>query len=95
MSFAKSLIDTHISSNQNTIEFEITEENKKQVLPLFKEFKQLGLYPEIEERNEFSFLVVNISSVSNKNSNVIDISLSQKNKKNQLIEVDFVSKKRK
>lgn len=94
MSFAKSLIDTHVSSNQNMIEFEITEENKKQVLPLFKEFKQLGLSPEIEERNNFSFLVVNISSYSKKQSNVIDVSLSKK-KQNQLIEVDFVSKKRK
>jgi len=92
MSFAKFLIDTHVFSNQNTIEFEITEENKKQIIPFFQEFKELGLSPEIEERNDLFFLVVNISSFSKKKSNVIDINFSQKN---QLIEVDFIGKKRK
>ena len=92
MKLAQSLIDTHSGSGQ--IEVEITLDNQKQIVPLFKEFKLLGFSPKLEERKNSSFLVVSVSDCKRVVNNVISINIAeQKNAK--VIEVDFVNRKRK
>lgn len=80
MSRARSLVEQHLSNNQNMVEFQINEYNKKEVMPLFNEFKQMGLSPELEERNSEHYLVVNISKVKKENNNVLIMDLSRKEK---------------
>lgn len=94
MSFAKSLIETHMASDQSVVEFEITQENTSEIMPLFREFKQLNLSPVLEERSSGTYLVVDISSYKKKMRNVVSLNIS-KHKKAEVIEIDFINKKRK
>lgn len=89
MNQAEKILKDHLKANLGEIEILITESNRKEILPLYRDYTKMGFSPNvIEKRGEF-YLVADVSSQLK--SNVVDISLGRK--RARVIEVDFESKK--
>jgi hypothetical protein len=89
MQKAEEILNKHIDAHLKEIEILITDGNRRDILPLYRDYHKMGFSPNVEERNGQHYLVANISSAQK--SNVIDISV-RKNQ-SQVIEVDFSERK--
>ena len=88
---AEVILNKHVDANLNEIEMLVTDENRRDIFKMYRDYLKMGLSPNIEERNNQYYLITDIRSKLTSSKNVIDISI-KKSRMAQVIEVDFESR---